>query len=54
MEPNNYESLLSNQRYLNILKSNIENRKQEIDWANFIYNNMKDLEFRLQSELDMR
>jgi hypothetical protein len=52
--PNNYESLLYNQRYLNILKSNIENRKQEIDWANFIYNNMKDLEARIQSEIEMK
>ncbi len=54
VEPNNYESLFNNQIYMNILKSNIENRKQEIDWAKFIYNNMKDLEFRIQSELDMR
>lgn len=54
VKPNNYESLLNNQRYMNILKSNIENRKQEMDWANFIYNTMKDLELRLQSEIDMR
>lgn len=54
VKPNNYESLLNNQKYMNILKSNIENRKQEMDWSNFIYSNMKDLEFRLQSELDRR
>lgn len=52
VEPKDYESLKTNGRYINILKSNIENRQQENIWLEIMYNNMKKLEEGLQSELD--
>lgn len=54
VEPKDYESLKTNERYRNILKSNIENRQQENIWLEMMYNDMKKLEEGLQSELNSK
>ncbi len=54
VKPLDYDGLRTNRRYRNILKSNIENRQQENNWANFIFTRMKELELRLQSEINSR
>ena len=54
VKPLDYVGLKTNHRYRNILKSNIENRQKENIWLNRINNRMKELEVRLQSEINSR
>ena len=54
VEPKDYESLKTNDKYRNILKSNIENRQQENEWLDFLIRDMKKLEDRLQAEIALK
>lgn len=54
VSPYDYESLKRNEKYRNILKSNIMNRQHEINWQQGILEAMKQLESKLQSEIDSR